>query len=308
MGVGYKIKDGRLTDTVGIVMFVTKKPSNEMLPRQQIEPVPKEIEGITTDIIEIPGGFRPRADDSRHRPFSGGVAMIHYKTPGTGTLGLIVQRTKGPSKKLYGLTNNHVGANEDVKDLNPPPAKRKDSWIQPGAHGGGRAPKDVIAGLYMWNKLIPSAPGSINYYDAAIGMIINNSLPDAKAYEMMDVGKVKGMEDNNLGDKVMKRGRTTLKTIGMVYALIPPPQTIQVPYRGYPCDFTDQVVIVGDPPSEPFSLPGDSGSVIVSTNKDSTGSHKAKALLFAGGEGSDGIDYTIASPIKKVAKDFNLKF
>jgi hypothetical protein len=93
----------------------------------------------------------------------------------------------------------------------------------------------------------------------------------------------------------------------MVSAVIPSPQVVTVDYSGYPCDFTDQWVIVGDPTSNPFSLPGDSGSVIVSAEKDSTGSYPVKALLFAGGQGSDGIDHTIASPIKRIVKDFKLK-
>jgi hypothetical protein len=200
------------------------------------------------------------------------------------------------------------GANEDVKGLVPPAAKKGDYWIQPGAHGGGKVPQDVIAELQKWNKLIPSAPGKFNYYDVSIGEIVKESMPDAKAYEVMEIGPVKGMEDINLGDKVMKRGRTTLKTIGVVSAFIPPPQVVTIEYNGYPCDFTDQVIIVGDPQTNAFSQPGDSGSVIVSSDLDSqTNAYPAKALLFAGGESSDGIDYTIASPIKRIAKDFQLK-
>jgi hypothetical protein len=109
---------------------------------------------------------------------------------------------------------------------------------------------------------------------------------------------VKGMEDINLGDSVMKRGRTTLKTAGRV----------TVDYQGIPCNFEEQVDITGVPETTPFSLPGDSGSVIVSSKKKTgANTYIAKALLFAGGKGSDGIDHTIASPIKRIAADFNLK-
>ncbi len=307
MGVGYKVKDGKMMkDTVGISIFVTKKPGIEALRQQQIEPVPKDIEGIPTDIVEIPGGFRPRGgpDDSRQRPFSGGVATINSKVPATGTLGLIVKKTTNASK-LYGLTNNHVGANEDVKGLVPAAAKKGEFWIQPGAHGGGKVPQDVIAKLQKWNKLLPSAPGKVNYYDVSIGEIVKESIPAAKAYEIMEIGPVKGMEDINLGDKVMKRGRTTLKTVGSVSALM---QVVQINYSEHPCDFTEQVIITGDPQTNAFSQPGDSGSVIVSAEMDSqTNAYPAKALLYAGGESSEGIDYTIASPIKRIAKDFQLK-
>ena len=114
----------------------------------------------------------------------------------------------------------------------------------------------------------------------------------------------KGTSEINLGDKVIKYGRTTLKTIGRVTAVAV--QTT-VDYQGIPCDFDNQVVITGIPESVPFSLPGDSGSLIVSSEKDeTTKAYAAKALLFAGGPSDDGIDHTIASPIKRIVSDFNL--
>ncbi len=79
-------------------------------------------------------------------------------------------------------------------------------------------------------------------------------------------------------------------------------------YQGYPCNFVDQAVITGIPEMTPFSLPGDSGSVIVSADKNSrNNSYGVKALLFAGGRGDDGIDHTIASPIGRIAEEFHLK-
>jgi hypothetical protein len=306
IGVGYKISDGRITDKIGVVVFVTKKPSEKQLRAQQIEPIPKRIDGIVTDVIEVPGGFKPRSpDDKRYRPFRGGVATINVRSSGTGTLGIVLRRV-GSSSKLYALTNNHVGANEDVKGMLPPAAKKGDAWIQPGAHGNGKVPQDLIAKLYKWNRLKPSAPNAVNHYDVAVGEIVPASIQDAKPYEILNIGKVEGMDDIRLNDKVMKRGRTTRKTIGRVIAVM---QSVQVEYNGYPCDFEGQVAIVGDPPSKPFSLAGDSGSLVVSKEKNSSNNaYEARALLFAGGQSSEGIDITIASPIKKVAKDFKLEF
>jgi len=308
MGIGYKTSKRKMKkDSLCMVIFVTKKFSAKSLRQQLIKPVPKKIDDIMTDIVEIPAGFRPRAaDDSRYRPFSGGVAIINYRTPATGTLGLIVRRRTTKSF-LYGLTNNHVGANEDIKGLSPPAARIGDYWTQPGAHGNGKVFKDVVARLLKWNRIKPSAPGQVNYYDVAIGRITRPSKPDAISYEVMEIGPVKGMEDIEIGDKVMKRGRTTRKTLGTVAALIPSPMSISIEYNGFPSDFTDLAVIVGDPVSKPFSLPGDSGSVVVSANKNlASGAHKVKALLFAGGAGTDGIDRTIVSPIKRIARDFKL--
>lgn len=51
----------------------------------------------------------------------------------------------------------------------------------------------------------------------------------------------------------------------------------------------------------PFSLGGDSGSCIISSEPDGcSNAYKAKALLFAGGENEEtGFDETVASPIRK---------
>ena len=41
--VGYKIKDGKLTDDIGIIAFVSKKQDESKLQTLQIEPIPKHI-------------------------------------------------------------------------------------------------------------------------------------------------------------------------------------------------------------------------------------------------------------------------
>ena len=297
--VGYKIKDGKLTDDIGIIAFVSKKQDESKLQTLQIEPIPKHIEGVVTDVQTV--RFFPRmADDSRYRPIEGGIATIRHPSRYVGTLGLIIRK----ANKLYGITNNHVGANEDVLGMRPPAAKKGDPWVQPSA---GSVPRDLIARLHKWNRLKPQSPGNVNYYDFAMGEIVNPGLAGAIHNEIKDIGLVKGTEDINLGDKVMKRGRTTLKTTGRVIAVN---ARVYVPYQGYNCDFTDQVTIIGDPdPNVPFSLGGDSGSCIVSSEPDGrTNTHKAKALLFAGGENEEtGFDETVASPIRKIVRDFGLK-
>jgi hypothetical protein len=310
--IGYKIKDGKITDEVGIVVFVRSKPSIQTLLDQKIEPVPKEIEGYKTDVINVPLGFMPRIstllaatvlpDDLRYRPFSGGCAIINARAPATGTLGLIVRKSN--SNKLYAITNNHVGANEDVEGLDPPAASKGDPITQPGAHGGGHDPEDTIALLDNWNRMKPIAPSSENHYDFSMSKITTEALAFAKPYEVMEIGSVKGVKEINLGDFVLKRGRTTRRTLGRVVAVA---VETSVEYGGIPCNFVDQVAIVGVPESVPFSLGGDSGSVIVSKQKDpSTHAHMVQALLFAGGTTDQGIDYTLGSPIIKIVEDFDL--
>jgi hypothetical protein len=151
-------------------------------------------------------------------------------------------------------------------------AKKGDPWIQPST---GLVPNDLIARLYRWNRLKPQAPGNVNYYDFAMGEIVEPGFSGAKHNEIKDIGSVKGVEDIDLGDTVMKRGRSTLKTVGRVIAT---DARVYVPYQGYNCDFIGQVLIIGYPdPNVPFSLGGDSGSCIVSSELDATSNvHRLK--------------------------------
>lgn len=296
--VGYKIKNGKLTNEIGIIAYVSKKQNKSKLRSLQIEVMPKHIDGVVTDVQTI--RFFPRSsDDNRYRPIEGGIATIRHPSQFIGTLGLIIRK----GKKLYGITNNHVGANEDVQGISPPFARKGDPWVQPSS---GTVPRDVIAKLNKWNRLKPQAPGKINHYDFAMGEIVLPGL-EAKFNRIKDIGLVEGTDNINLGDKVMKRGRTTLKTQGRVIAT---DARVYVPYQGYNCDFEGQVTIIGDPdPKVQFSSGGDSGSCIVSSEtygRDKA--HKVKALLFGGGENEEtGFDETLASPIKKIARDFNLR-
>ena len=59
-GIGYKIQNGKLSNTIAILFYVKRKKSKEELMYEGIPAIPAEIEGVPTDIIAIPKGFRPR--------------------------------------------------------------------------------------------------------------------------------------------------------------------------------------------------------------------------------------------------------
>jgi hypothetical protein len=63
--------------------------------------------------------------------------------------------------------------------------------------------------------------------------------------------------------------------------------------------FVRQLVIVGI--GGPFSGPGDSGSLVVES-----ATKRPVGLLFAGGTGNDGKDYTFANPIVNVANQLKI--
>ena len=58
--VGYKIKDGKYTDTVALVFYVKKKRSKEELLSEGISPIPDKMDGIPTDVVVMSKGFQPR--------------------------------------------------------------------------------------------------------------------------------------------------------------------------------------------------------------------------------------------------------
>jgi hypothetical protein len=319
-GIGFKRQNGKiLRDTTALIFYVRNKPKVNQLRHLNIEPLPKEIEGVASDVVEIPtgfdkrilriqptapGGIQPTApDDRRYRPFSGGVAIINANpTPSaTGTLGLIVRKRSGDtSNDLYGITNSYDGTNEEGVVGLPSSANVGDPWVQPGAHGHGHTPEDTIAYLHEWKKMIPAGQG-MNYYDFSLGKIADESINDARPNEVMEIGRVEGTSGFNLGDRVVKRGRTTRKRTGEVTAVAL--TNIYVAYQGINCLFDDQIEIMGIPETNPFSGPGDAGSVVCSEESP----NKVVGLLFGGGEDSEGIDLAIVSPINRIVNDYNLE-
>ena len=97
IGIGKKIKNGKMLNRKCITVFVEKK-----LPKSQLRPehiIPKKIGNTVTDVVEI-GHVKilkpkKKAIDrkSRLRPFPMGVSISHYKVT-AGTAGLIVYPRK----------------------------------------------------------------------------------------------------------------------------------------------------------------------------------------------------------------------
>ena len=58
--IGFKTKNGKRTNELAIIIYVKKKKNASELSKEKLAMIPKEIEGIPTDIVEIEDGFRPR--------------------------------------------------------------------------------------------------------------------------------------------------------------------------------------------------------------------------------------------------------
>ena len=265
--------------------------------------VPKVIEGVRTDVVEIGEVRALQTHTSRWRPAPAGVSLGHYRIT-AGTFGCLV-RDRATGAPLM-LSNNHVLANSN--DANP-----GDAILQPGPADGGRLGADTIAVLERFCPIqFATEPGSCNVAGAyarlgnAIARLLGSqhrvvsikanpqaaNLVDAAVArpnlsadlldEIMEIGRVAGTLPAELGMAVRKSGRTTGLTSGEITVM---EATVTVSYgAGKDATFENQLIL------GPMSQGGDSGSLIVAA-----GSLQAVGLLFAGSEQS-----TIANPIQAV--------
>src|SRR3989454_6759526 len=107
VAVGNKMIHGQETKERCIVVFVERKQPEEELRHHDV--VPKEIDGVLTDVVES-GRFTAislvqsmdRNRTHRMRPALGGVSIGHYRITAGGFGGLLgrVERPPLPSYKL----------------------------------------------------------------------------------------------------------------------------------------------------------------------------------------------------------------
>ena len=303
VGIGYKKIAREYTREPALVILVTKKVPAHALTRQ--EAVPKQIDGLSTDVVEIGEVTLLNERFLKERPARPGLSIGHYKVS-AGTFGAVVRDSLTKEKLI--LSNNHVLANAtNGKDRR---AKIGDSILQPGAYDGGSM-DDRMATLFRFVPVkrvtqesdCPIAAGiektgnlflrltrpnyelrllkkffNFNFIDAAV------ALPDTPGLvneEILEIGKVEGITEAELGQKVIKSGRTSGLTSGKVTAYkVTLKITLNAQEEAW---FSDQVI------ADMLSRPGDSGSLVLTTGK------KAVGLLFAGSA-----EYSIFNQLKHV--------
>jgi hypothetical protein len=301
VGVGYKVRNGEQTGELTVKVLVQQKIPRAGLTAEAL--VPPELDGTTTDVVQV-GYLRAlQARTDRWRPAPGGVSLGHYQIT-AGTFGAVV-RDRATNARLI-LSNNHVLANSNDALVGDP-------ILQPGSIDGGREPQDTLARLERFQPIQFSVePGSCNLAGgaAAIANLIArllgskhqlqsirrvqqvSNLVDAAVArpieddmiqdEILEIGVVAGTVPAALLMSVRKSGRSTGLTTGQITVL---DATIDVDYgSGRTARFEDQIV------TGPMSAPGDSGSLLVAGD-----SLQAVGLLYAGSE-----DATIFSPIQTV--------
>lgn len=300
VGVGYKVHRGKQTDELCLVVLVSKK-----LPIEAVDPkalVPKSIDGVNTDVVEVGVIRTHQGRTDRWRPIPAGVSVGHFKIT-AGTFGCMV-RDQASNARLM-LSNNHVLANSNNAQLGDP-------VLQPGPADGGQVDNDIVARLERFapisfseeppscqiasgvaglinqvarllgsqHRLIPirQDPQAMNQVDAAVAKPVEGvELSD----EILDIGVIGGVTPTKLGMRVRKSGRSTGFTTGTITVM---DATVDVNYGDRMARFDSQLI------STSMSAPGDSGSLLVAED-----SLLAVGLLYAGSD-----QVTIYNPIQIV--------
>jgi len=315
VGVGYKIRSGKITDEPAVMVYVTRKIPKQALRKEEL--VPEELDGVKTDVVEVgklvalgysePEATPPFQRTRRWRPAPPGVSIGHYAIT-AGTFGAVVYDNKTGEPLI--LSNNHVLANENRGHPGDP-------ILQPGPIDGGKLPTDKIGELKAFVKIkfpwegkgcewLANVANKIakilglncrlepvydidNVVDAAVA---KPDSADDITPEILDIGKVEGVGRARIKMIVQKSGRTTALTRGTV---IDTDAEVQVWYDQGIAKFVHQIIVLHT--HGKFSAGGDSGSLVLDLDNYAIG------LLFAG---SDKV--TVVNPIQEVLKQLNIKF
>lgn len=226
---------------------------------------------LTGAALVADDGADHRVSSELYGVSGGNVNDISRRFCCSGTLGALV--SDGAS--LYILSNNHVLARSDA-------AQAGEDVSQPGFIDNNCEVAEIVADLSY------AAPLGSSNVDAALAELrVGRMAADG---EIMDVGIPGSPVDPTVGLAVQKSGRTTGHTTASITAIN---LSVQVQYqegcgtggKRFRVIYTNQIGIN----SSTFSAGGDSGSLILTNNRNPVG------LLFAGSSTT-----TIANPIGEV--------
>jgi len=291
-----------LPEVVGTATGLTEdgRPAILVFTHTEVGPmVPENIEGIpirvktSGKIFAMPrstGGGGSKIDQTTSelaRPVPIGVSTGNQNECSAGTISARVKNASG----VYALSNNHVYALENTAALGS-------SLLQPGLYETGCIlnSSDSIGTLYAFKPIVFS-PKASNTIDAAIAATSSNLLDNATPADGYGIPN-SAIARAKIGMSVQKYGRTTLLTTGTVTGIN---AKVKVQYRSGTARFIKQIVITS---TAPFIQPGDSGSLLVTNNPQSSeqDAHPV-GLLFAGNTSGT---YAVANPIGAVLNYFGV--
>ena len=292
VGIGYKQKDGKLTDEISIQFTVEIKAQPEDIKGLGTTLIPKsfKINGteVPTDVIQRKYAVEFRlvseleVSDRKRRmdPMVPGISISNVNGS-AGTIGCLVYDKASGSP--YILSNWHVlhGSNGVIGD----------DIVQPGPHDDNRAH------LNRMGKLVRSHLGHAG--DCAITTIEDRSFNNV----VMDLGiSIDKIGEPELGDKVIKSGRTTGVTHGVVSRVN---TIVKIDYGGSIGEQEIGGFEIGVDPANPpdngeISMGGDSGSVWIFKSSNGKPSGVMAGLHFAGESSGNPTEYAIACYPKSI--------
>jgi hypothetical protein len=286
-GVGIRKRAGTYVPEENVIkLYVFHK----LGPGDPGAPEVRDFEGVPVDVEELPvqrirgTGPGPAVFPQRQhiRPIVGGISTSPINANFVGTLGCFLRRRRLGTEQIFALSNNHVFA-----DVNSLPIGT--AIVQPGpeAPSFSTPPANVYARLSSFIPIqFPTSDSDpvANRFDAAIAIVTDDALIQRGAMFGGILYNPSRVATLVPGMRVTKCGRTTGVTRGIVTAIDVDGVLINYGTNQNPrlAVFNDTVEIVSTAGGA-FSMPGDSGSVIL---EESTG-HPV-ALLFAG----DGVNTT----------------
>jgi hypothetical protein len=270
VGVGSKIVEGRPSRTMAVRVYLpAKRALRHIVERDR---VPSSIDGVPIDVVSSPPAFVmsgavPPQQQPRD-PLCCGLSIGRADTL-YGTLAAFCRSTRvGDSGRILMLSNQHVLVRDN--------SQRGEPIFQPGKQDAENQHLALrqVGTLFRWH---PVQPGSIeNRVDAAVA-----DLSGAFGHELTipgDAGRVLGAAPATTNTTVVKFGRTTAMTEGVVTDL-----SCQMSVGLDPADhskqalFIDQIRIDKREGHALFGDSGDSGSLVFEK-----GTGKAVGLYFAG--------------------------
>ncbi|MFE0100605.1 hypothetical protein [Streptomyces sp. NPDC059009] len=277
--VGLKETGGRATDTLCFKTYVRdKKPADE-LPSGQT--VPPTVDGVPTDVTEVPAEFRFTEDDSGHRPLVGGIQLTNgikaldparlKVSMSRGTLGCFATRVSDGKPVL--LTNWHVATANGGRvgdSLFQPLPEPEEDRIEDDYPKRPKSSKNAVATI-VDVKVTEKVDGAIARVNTCYSSCCNCGVGFRNTVRDLNVGggdAIAGTAPGPVvaGQEVFKVGRATDRRAGKVVTANYPP--VSIPRDGVTYTFTGQMQIelqAGETP--PFATHGDSGSVIVDSSR-----------------------------------------
>jgi endonuclease G, mitochondrial len=284
VGVGYKLTDGKRTNQLALQFTVGQKFAPEALEAVATRPIPEAItaNGITfpTDVVERKFEKHPVAvatDTKSERkkrldPMLPGISIGNVHAT-AGTLGCLVKESASRETRI--LSNWHVLQTEF--------GALGDMVAQPGPYDDNRVSENVCG------TLVRSFLGLAG--DCALASIVGRGATET----ILELGvSVRQVGDPELGDRVIKSGRTT----GVTYGLVTRVHTITKLTYGSAGEhqiggFEIGVDDANPPENGEISMGGDSGSAWMATDANDAATEMLLGLHFAG-EMTEPAEYALA--------------